>query len=119
MAALLADICASTFYHLAVHCPQQEPQEIVQPPQESASIQTKEPITCNCASVLALVSSTRVSHKQTIIDQGTTVVTMGVKDLLSDDGCKHTLASHCTTDTHTDFKLTPAKRAAPKSVLLS
>ena len=68
--------------------------------------------------MLALVSSTKASTKRTINEKGTTVVTHGVKDLLSDDGREYTLTSHCTTDTHMDFMLTPAKRAKQQSALV-
>ena len=119
VAAPLADIHASTFYPLTVRYAQQELPEILRPPQDDpAGHPTKGPIICHCSSVLALVSSTKASTKRTINEKGTTVVTHGVKDLLSDDSREYTLTSHCTTDTHMDFMLTPAKRAKQQSALV-
>ena len=43
---------------------------------------------------------------------------MSLKDLLSDDDREYTLTSHCTTETHIDFMLTPAKRATQQSALV-
>ena len=119
VAAPLGDIHASTFYPLTVRYEQQELPEILRAPQaDPASPPAKGPITCHCTSVLALVSSTKASKKATINETGTTVVTEGVKDLLADDGREYTLTSHCTTDTHMDFMLTPAKRANQQNALV-
>ena len=54
----------------------------------------------------------------TINETGMTVVTEGVRDLLADDRREYTLTSHCTTDTHMDFMLTPAKRANQQTALV-
>ena len=97
---------------------QELPEILTQPDVDPAGHSTKGPSNCHCTSVLALVSSTKASEKTTINDTGTTVVTHGVKDLLSDDGREYTLTSHCTTDTHMDFMLTPAKRAIQQSALV-
>ena len=119
VAAPLGDIHPSTFYPLTVRYEQQELPEILRQSQvDPAGHSTKGPTTCHCTSVLALVSSTRASEKTTINETGTTVVTHGVKDLLSDDGREYTLTSHCRTDTHMDFMLTPAKRANQQSALV-
>ena len=42
----------------------------------------------------------------------------GVKDLLASDGREYTLTSHCTTDTHMDFMLTPPRRAKQQAALV-
>ena len=119
VAAPLADIHASTFYPLTVRYAQQELPEILRLPQDDpAGHPTKGPIIRHCSSVLALVSSTKASTKSPINEKGMTVVTHGVKDLLSDDSREYTLTSHCTTDTHMDFMLTPAKRAKQQSALV-
>ena len=51
-------------------------------------------------------------------DKGTTVMTHGVKDLLADDGREYTLIAHCTTDSHTEFILTPSKRTGHQAALV-
>ena len=119
LAAPLGEIHASTFYPLTVRYEQQELPEILRPPQgDPACPPAKGQTSCHCASVLALISSSKASKKITINETGTTVVTHGVKDLLSDDDREYTLTSHCTTETHIDFMLTPAKRATQQSALV-
>ena len=113
LAASLADIQGSDFYPLSVRYAQQRLPETLTPSQPASSDgPTKGTSICNCTSVLALVSSTKVSHKEAINEKGTTVTTHGVKDLLADDGREYTLTAHCTTDTHMDSMLTPPRRAS-------
>ena len=73
---------------------------------------------CKCTSVLALVASSKVSLKETSNKKGITVTRHGVKDLLADNGREYTLTSHCTTDTHMDFMLTPPKKVAQQAALV-
>ena len=84
----------------------------------SAATVRKGTTVCNCTSILALVSSTKTSQKNTVNEQGTTVTTEGVKDLLAYDGREYTLTAHCTTNTHMDFMLTPPKRAKHQAALV-
>ena len=115
VAAMLADIRASAFYPLTVRYAEQTLSETLEP---SAANVKKGPTVCNCTSVLALVSSTKISQKTTMNEKGTTVTTKGVKDLLANDGREYTLTAHCTTDTHMDFVLTPPKRAKQQAALV-
>jgi len=102
VAATLADIRASAFYPLTARYAEQT---------LSTANLKKGTTVCNCTSILALVSSTKASQKDTMNEKGTTVTTKGVKDLLANDGREYTLTAHCTTDAHMDFVLTPPKRA--------
>ena len=115
VAATLADIRASAFYPLTVRYAEQTLSETLEP---SAANVKKGPTVCNCTSVLALVSSTKISQKTTMNEKGTTVTTKGVKDLLANDGREYTLTAHCTTDTQMDFVLTPPKRAKQQAALV-
>ena len=115
VAAMLADIRASAFYPLTVRYAEQTLSETLEP---SAANVKKGPTVCNCTSVLALVSSTKISQKTTMNEKGTTVTTKGVKDLLANDGREYTLTAHCTTDTQIDFMLTPPKRAKQQAALV-
>ena len=115
MAAMLADIRASAFYPLTVRYAEQTLSETLQP--SSAKVKNGRTV-CNCTSILALVSSTKASQKKIMNEQGTTVTTTGVKDLLASDGREYTLTAHCTTDTHMDFMLTPSKRSKQQDALV-
>ena len=119
VAASLADIQGSAFYPLSVRYAQQSWPETFSTSQcASLDGPTKGTSICNCTSVLALVASTKVSHKEAINEKGTAVITHGVKDLLANDGREYTLTAHCTTDTHMDFMLTPPKRATEQAALI-
>ena len=98
LVASLKDITASSLYPLTVRYSVQEAEG------------GAEMYILHCRSVLTLVKSTLVSDKQAIGDEGMTVITHGVKDMLSEDDRSYTLTAHCTTDTHMDFLLTPPKR---------
>ena len=115
VAAMFADIRSSTFYPLSVRYDQQP-----LPPTMEASVADvkKGKTVCNCTSILALVSSTKPSQKQTMNEKGMTVTTQGVKDLLATDGREYTLTAHCTIDTHMDFMLSPPKRAPRQAALV-
>jgi hypothetical protein len=115
VAAMLADIRASAFYPLTVRYAEQALPETLEP---SAANVKKGTTVCNCTSILALVSSTKPSQKETMNEKGTTVTTKGVKDLLANDGREYTLTAHCTTDTYQDFLLTPPKRAKQQTALV-
>ena len=67
---------------------------------------------------MALVASTKVTHKEAINEKGKAVITHGVKDLLANDGREYTLTAHCTTETHMDFMLTPPTRATEQAALI-
>ena len=119
VAGLLADIQSSAFYPLTVRYAQQAlPETMGRAKAASLGNLMKGITVCNCTSVLALVVSSKVSLKETINEKGTTVTTHGVKDLLADDDREYTLTSHCTTDTHMDFMLTPPKRVAQQAALV-
>ena len=119
VAALLADIHASTFYPLTVRYAEQTlPDTLIPLNFRSADSVKKGTAICNCTSVLALVASNKPSQKDTVNESGTTVTTHDVKDLLADDGREYTLTAHCTTDTHMDFMLTPPKRATQQAALV-
>ena len=119
VAALLADSQSSAFYPLTVRYAQQAlPETLGRAKAASLGNLMKGMTVCNCTSVLALVVSSKASMKETINEKGTTVTTHGVKDLLADDDREYTLTSHCTTDTHMDFMLTPPKRVAQQAALV-
>ena len=115
VAAMLADIRKSAFYPLSVRYAQQP---LPQTTEASDANVKKGKTVCNCTSILALVSSTKPSQKNTVNDKGTTVTTQGVKDLLANDGREYTLTAHCTTDTHINLMLTPPKRQGHQAVLV-
>ena len=70
--ATLADIRASTFYHLTVRYAKQTLPEKMGP---SAANVNKGTTVCNCTPILALVASVKASQKTTLNDTGTTVTT--------------------------------------------